>query len=191
MKQHLLRVKTLWVVRDDHPFYYLNIARFTKIWLNVGGGTMAQTKKVEILVESLLETLDSDQLLKILDPCTKLKITITIERGQLEVTADSDHKITQMKHFDLVKSEIVSEALWKKVFSLRAFSDNPERAGDKKLKEVLLRIKKHGHISHEEGVSHQSTINDILKGNGVECRMVGFRPKEGGCPDRFQICEIR
>ncbi len=152
---------------------------------------MAQIKKVEDLVQSILDGLDSEQLLKMLDPCTKLKITLTIERGQIEVTADSDYKITGIKHFDLVKSETMTEALWKKVFSLRAFSNNPERAGDKQLKEVLLHIKKHGHISHEDGVYQQSAINDILKGNSVECRMVGLRPKEGGSPDRFQICEIR
>ena len=153
---------------------------------------MAQIKKVEALVETLLDTLDSEQLLKMLDPCTKLKITLTIERGQLEVTADGDYKITQIKHFDLAKKEEpMTEALWKKLFSLRAFSKSPERAGDVKLREVLLHIKKHGHISHEEGVYHQSAINDILKGNAVECRMVGLRPKEGGSPDRFQICEIR
>ena len=152
---------------------------------------MAQIKKVEALVQFLLNQLDLEPLLKILDPCTKLKITLTIERGQVEVTADSDYKITQMKHFYLVRSETITEALWKKVFSLRAFSKNPERAGDVKLREVLLHIKKHGHISHEEGVYHQSAINDILKGNSVECRMVGLRPKEGGSPDRFQICEIK
>lgn len=152
---------------------------------------MTQTKKVEALVQSLLDTLDSDQILKILDPCTKLKITLTIERGQVGVTADSDHKITQLKHFDLVKSKTMTEALWKKVFSLRAFTNNPERAGDKQLRKVLLRIKEHGHVSHEDGVGHQSAINDILKGNSVECRMVGFRREEGGLLNRFQICEIR
>ena len=152
---------------------------------------MAQTKKVEVLIQLLLDSLDSEQLLKMLDPCTKLTITLKIERGQVEVTAGSDYKITGIKHFDLVKSETMTEALWKKVFSLRAFSRNPERAGDAKLREVLLHIKKHGHISHEEGVYHQSAINDILKGNAVECRMVGLRPEDGGPLHRFQICEIR
>lgn len=152
---------------------------------------MAQIKKVEALVESLLETLDSDQLLKMLDPCTKLKITLTIERGQLEVTADGDHKITQMKHCDLAKEEPMTKALWDKVFSLRAFSTNPERAGDKQLRETLLLIKKQGHVKDEEGVRHQSAINEILKGNGVECRMVGIRPEDGGYPMRFEIRPIR
>jgi hypothetical protein len=152
---------------------------------------MAQIKKVEEVIQLLLDGLNSEQLLKILDPCTKLKITLTIERGQVEVTADSDYKITQIKHPDLVKSETVTEALWKKIFSLRAFTNNPERAGDRRLREVLLHIKNHGYISHEDGVDHQSAINEILKGNAVECRMVGFRSEEGKYQDRFQICEIR
>ena len=152
---------------------------------------MAQIKKIEALIQSLLDSLDSEQLLKMLDPCTKLKIMLTIERGQVEVTADSNYKITQIKHFDLVKLETMTKSLWKKVFSLRAFTNNPERAGDKQLREVLLHIKKHGHIGHEEGVYHQSTINDILKGNALECRMVGFRSEENGCLVGFRICEIR
>lgn len=151
---------------------------------------MAQTKKIEALVQSMLHGFDLEQLLKMLDPCTKLTITLKVERGQVEVKADGDYKITQIKHFDIVKSKQITEALWKKIFSLRAFSRNPERAGDKKLREVLLYIKKHGHISHKEGVYHQSAINDILKGNSVECRMVGLRPKEDSRPDRFQICVI-
>lgn len=151
---------------------------------------MAQITKVEALIQSLLVSMDLEQLLKMLDPCTKLTITLKVERGQLEAEIESDYKITQMKHFDLVKSETIDDTLWKKVLSLRAFSNNPERAGDTKLKKVLLHIKKHGYISHEDGVQHQSAINDILKGNAVECRMVGLRSEEGGSPDRFQICEI-
>lgn len=151
---------------------------------------MAQSKKVEALVESLLETLDSDQLLKMLDPCTKLRITLTIERGQLEVKTGGDHKITQMKYCELAKDERMTEALWNKVFSLRAFSKNPERAGDTKLREALLHIKKYGHMDDEEGVRHQSAINEILKGNDVECRMVGLRP-DCGYPMRFEIRPIR
>ncbi len=151
---------------------------------------MAQIKKVEALVESLLETLDSDQLLKILDPCTKLRITLTIERGQLEIVADGDHKITQMKHCELVKEEPMTEALWDKLFSLRAFSKNPERTADKPLREVMLLMKKRGHINYNEGVYHQAAINDILKGNSVECRMVSHRTGDDDYM-RFEIRPIR
>ena len=152
---------------------------------------MAQIKKVEALVQFLVNQLDLEPLLKILDPCTKLAITLKIERGQVEVVSTTEYKITGIKHFDLVKSEPMTEALWKKVLSLRAFSKNPERVGDKQLREVLLHIKKHGRILHEEGVSSQSAINDILKGNGVECRMVGFRVDKDRSQDGFRIREIR
>lgn len=151
---------------------------------------MAQIKKVEALVESLLETLDSDQLLKMLDPCTKLRITLTIERGLLEVTADGDHKITQMKHCELVKEEPMTEALWNKILSLRAFSKNPERTADKPLREVMLLMRKRGHVNYNEGVQHQAAVNDILKGNSVECRMVSHRTGDEDFM-RFEIRPIR
>lgn len=151
---------------------------------------MPKTKRVETLVKSLISSLNPDELLETLDPCSRLKITIKIDRGQVGVTTESEYKITKMKHSDLVKSEVMSERLWGKIFSLKAFSTNPERTGDKKLRQVILQIKRKGYVPHKDGVKYQSTINDIFKGSSIEVRMTSFYRGVEGLPD-FRICEIR
>ncbi|MEN9405534.1 MAG: hypothetical protein RLY47_493 [Candidatus Parcubacteria bacterium] len=133
---------------------------------------MNDDEEIERLLSSLLALLDEKALAKMLGPCTKLRFNIEILRGQDSVHIDGSRHPTHARHIDLSTGESPNEELWKRIFALRAFSENPERPGDKKLRRILLEIKQNGHISYTEALAYQAPINGILEGSEIPARMI-------------------
>lgn len=151
---------------------------------------MAQTRKIQKLLSLLVKNLEPEQMMKMLDPCTKLTITLKMARGYLKFSKEGAWEITRIRAIDLVKTELISETLWEKIFSLKAFSTTSRQASNKKLREALLELKANGEIDVKKGTRYQSRINVILRKNNVECRVVFCWNENNPANSCFRIREI-
>lgn len=150
---------------------------------------MNKSTQIEKLLASFLGQLNEKELAKILDPCTKLKLNIRVLRGQNTVEIDGNWQTVGARHLELSTDTSPSEELWERILSVPAFSENPERPGDRKLREILLKIKQAGHMPYS-GSTHQATINGILEGRKIPARMIYERNHKDPSLNGFWIRAI-
>lgn len=140
---------------------------------------MPKNKKIECFIQKALDQFGSDEdILKLLDPCTKLTVTLNIVRGQTGVRREVEYCIKRQLGVHLADETPLTEKEWETIFSLPAFSKRPERRGDAKMRELLLQFKAKGPVSnHDVPANTTNRINEVLEASKLPYRVTSCKPE--------------
>ena len=153
---------------------------------------MADEKKIEGLIEKALDQFGTDEeILALLDPCSKLIVTLKLWRGEALVEYQTSYQIAKQRGADLVhKDAELSSEDWVKLWALPEFSQNPERRNDQKMNAMLVEMQANEGciLQQAKNASTVARINEVLEAKHLTYRVISFRPEKGSY--QFKIVRI-
>lgn len=140
-------------------------------------------QKILEFVETIYSQITEEQALELLDPCTKLKIEITLTRGHGAAVKDCVYNTSQVKSpLEISEENPPDDEMWEKILCLPPFTEHSTRKKERRFREVLLEMRANGEVPEGKRALYcQSDVNYILQEAGIPCRIVlwTYRTPEG------------